>query len=32
VGVDGGLESFVEALAPRRAEGGDLEKVSDTSV
>jgi hypothetical protein len=32
VGVDGTLESFQEALAPKREEGGDLAKVTDTSV
>ncbi|KAL4857085.1 Pre-mRNA-processing protein 40A [Chlorella vulgaris] len=32
VGVDSQLEAFREALAPRRAEGGELAAVSDTSI
>jgi hypothetical protein len=32
VGVDSQLEAFREALAPRRAEGGELAAVSDTSM
>lgn len=32
VGADSSLESFAEALAPHREEGGHLAKVSDTSL